>query len=108
MADMMELDYARCLKIRRQAERLTQRMWKNLRRDIEKEKRLLEYVTKKELSESEIREKFQPEWSALIDKNLNLVSPRYGLASEDILFYKPFRVVYPKSYSIGLIHYHPG
>ena len=102
------IDYQEaCKKIREQAKVLTKRMWKNLKPYIEKEKEIYKFLEGRTLTEEEIRSKLYPEWTALIDKDLNLISPRYGFDAEGLLFTKPIRTVSPKPYSIGDIHYHP-
>ena len=99
--------YVDCRKIRGQAKALTERMWRNLKPYIERESRVYEFIRGSPLTEEEIRTKLYPEWSALIDRDLNLVSPRYGFDAEGLTFVKPITVVSPKPYSIGDIHYHP-
>ena len=99
--------YVDCRKIRDQAKVLTERMWRNLKPYIERESRAYEFIRGSPLTEEEIRTKLYPEWSALIDRDLNLVSPRYGFDAEGLTFVKPITVVSPKPYSIGDIHYHP-
>ena len=99
--------YVDCRKIRGQAKALTERMWRNLKPYIKRESRAYEFIRGSPLTEEEIRTKLYPEWSALIDRNLNLVSPRYGFDAEGLTFVKPITTVTPKPYSIGDIHYHP-
>jgi len=95
------------IKIRKQAIELTNQMWIKLKPYIEKENKINRALTGKPLTENEIREELRPEWTALIDKNFNLVSPRYGFDSSYMVISKPIKVTSPKPYSIGYIHYHP-
>jgi len=94
-------------KLHNQAREFTKRMWRNLKPYIEKERDILAHIEGHPPSEEEIRKRLCPEWVALIDREFNIISPRYGFASTSGFFSKPIRAVAPKPYSIGEIHYHP-